>query len=462
MSDWDNPTTSSLYTDLINEVKARDEDCARMFASGTLTNIPTNTVRWSSTSNKWELWNGSAWANLTTKYMIDVDTLDGQHGSYYQALANATGTLPSANFNDTSHGNRGGGALHALVTGSLPGFMSSTDKNKLDSIENGATADQTKADIDALGISAAYATSAGSATSAGYATSAGSITGQGSLATKNSVSAAEIDANAVHQSELYTATSEQSLSLGSSASGYVTLTGGNHTFGGIETRHSNSAGKSSVVLQAYADLGYGSSGVQALLKNEWTNPQTVYITSRYVSASPPYDLGDGEFDLFVMACVAANGDVLGTYVAPDPVWVYNGSKKSVPDVVTKQGAFIKRKDMSGVGIPWEVAKKNANTMRTYMEAFKNAPEILVPVTNAIKNQNMQEIPHPFAGVVSQNPGSKVVMLDPFSTQMQEWKDMLVHDEFSLGELITEGVIDLSTVSNFKTPAGVVALEARFK
>ncbi len=38
---------------------------------------------------------------------------------------------------DAQHGNRGGGALHAVATTGANGFMSSTDKVKLDSIQGG-------------------------------------------------------------------------------------------------------------------------------------------------------------------------------------------------------------------------------------------------------------------------------------------------------------------------------------
>jgi len=48
-----------------------------------------------------------------------------------------------------------GGASHATATPTVHGFMSSGDKSKLDGIEAGATADQTKGDIDALGVDAA-------------------------------------------------------------------------------------------------------------------------------------------------------------------------------------------------------------------------------------------------------------------------------------------------------------------
>ena len=85
---------------------------------------------------------------------LDADLLDGQHGSHYLDLANSTGSLPSARFGDGSHGSRSGGSLHSLASGSAAGFMSAADKTKLDGIENGATGDQTPAEIRA-GVDAA-------------------------------------------------------------------------------------------------------------------------------------------------------------------------------------------------------------------------------------------------------------------------------------------------------------------
>jgi hypothetical protein len=51
-----------------------------------------------------------------------------------------TGTLPAARFTDTSHGTRGGGALHPAATTSVAGFMAAADKTKLDGIAAGANA----------------------------------------------------------------------------------------------------------------------------------------------------------------------------------------------------------------------------------------------------------------------------------------------------------------------------------
>lgn len=50
----------------------------------------------------------------------------------------SAGTLPAARFDDVAHGNRAGGALHAIATTATAGFMSAADKAKLDGIAPGA------------------------------------------------------------------------------------------------------------------------------------------------------------------------------------------------------------------------------------------------------------------------------------------------------------------------------------
>lgn len=49
-----------------------------------------------------------------------------------------TGTVPAAVFNDTSHGARAGGTLHADATTTVAGFMSGADKTKLNGIATNA------------------------------------------------------------------------------------------------------------------------------------------------------------------------------------------------------------------------------------------------------------------------------------------------------------------------------------
>lgn len=76
---------------------------------------------------------------------LDAQYLAGQNAAFYRALGNATGSI-----NDSQHGSRGGGTLHNVATTGSNGFMSSNDKSKLNGIESGATADQSVGEIQAF------------------------------------------------------------------------------------------------------------------------------------------------------------------------------------------------------------------------------------------------------------------------------------------------------------------------
>jgi len=69
-ANWSNPTLTSTYTNFVSEVKNRDEDLALQFDGTTATNLPTNTIKWDSTANRWKKWNGTTWDELTTTYAL--------------------------------------------------------------------------------------------------------------------------------------------------------------------------------------------------------------------------------------------------------------------------------------------------------------------------------------------------------------------------------------------------------
>ena len=68
------PTTSSLYTDVLTNLKDRIDDSLKMLDSVNTspTNVPTNAVRWNSTTKLWEKYNGSTWDSLAASYAIQV------------------------------------------------------------------------------------------------------------------------------------------------------------------------------------------------------------------------------------------------------------------------------------------------------------------------------------------------------------------------------------------------------
>lgn len=69
-ANWNNPVSTSLYTDVLSTLKERDLDAATQYNNGTATNIPTGAIRWDGTLNRWQKWSGSAWAELTSGYSL--------------------------------------------------------------------------------------------------------------------------------------------------------------------------------------------------------------------------------------------------------------------------------------------------------------------------------------------------------------------------------------------------------
>lgn len=92
---------------------------------------------------------GAAWVKMAT---VDWDDIDGKpvsftpsaHASSHHSGGSDALSLGSiaGNISDTQHGNRGGGTLHSAATTSTAGFMSASDKSKLDGIQAGAEVNQ--------------------------------------------------------------------------------------------------------------------------------------------------------------------------------------------------------------------------------------------------------------------------------------------------------------------------------
>lgn len=74
MANHNLPTQSSTYVNFVTELDARFDDlCLGLDpARTTMTNLPTNSVGWSSAGNKWQRWTGSAWTDLATTYAISI------------------------------------------------------------------------------------------------------------------------------------------------------------------------------------------------------------------------------------------------------------------------------------------------------------------------------------------------------------------------------------------------------
>ncbi len=80
MADHAKPTLTSLYNNFLTELSARIDDALKQSHSGTvtLTNPPTNAIRWNSASSLWQYNSGTpaapSWAALAATYAINVAT----------------------------------------------------------------------------------------------------------------------------------------------------------------------------------------------------------------------------------------------------------------------------------------------------------------------------------------------------------------------------------------------------
>jgi len=74
MADFSKPVSTDTYANVLSYLKATTSDLALGLDPATTspTNVPTNAVRWSSVSAKWQKWNGTTWNDLASSYAINI------------------------------------------------------------------------------------------------------------------------------------------------------------------------------------------------------------------------------------------------------------------------------------------------------------------------------------------------------------------------------------------------------
>ncbi len=125
---------------------------------------------------------------------------------------------------------------------------------------------------------------------------------------------------------------------------------------------------------------------------------TMTVQYRYVQASPPYDLGDGEIPTFIFAMIEnVSGNIKSVWMAADPPWANNGPTNIRPDFVRD-------------GVPFVIEKiiDESKTLLNPLRIIETERE----VTLDYKNTDMPLIPHPFFGNDLVN--NSVVLIDTFS------------------------------------------------
>jgi hypothetical protein len=265
------------------------------------------------------------------------------------------------------------------------------------------------------------------------------------------VGQSEIANSAVGQGELKSASG--SVSTNSTTQVNLTLPGGEYGF--YPRIYVNGSNVTAHIASTAVNTG---AVTNISMNNAIGGVNYSYATQRYVQASPPYDLGDGEIGLFVFLEVDKSGNIISTYSAEDAPWHHNGPTKTQADYYDKNGqGWQVIKDMPKNPSLID-ALKSRKKIDKYIDDFTCAEEISIPVTQEIKQADMNLIPHPF---MSKQKDSKVIILDPVSTH--SLKEMCRHHEFNISKLLHDGkiVFDNSALKR-TTPEGVSAHKWRFK
>ncbi len=213
--------------------------------------------------------------------------------------------------------------------------------------------------------------------------------------------------------------------------------------------------------------GQGSFGVTATIANAQTSATyatiinlvstnagtTANAQQRYITSSPPFIM-DGREDGdpaggFIFALINSAGDIVAHYSADVPPWAYNGptdirAVRRDPLTGEKMRRVMKRRSleeiMDGAAVEFKFEK----------------------ITQAIKNADMDLIPHPFGAVP---PGHTVVLLDPMDDRLP---GLIEYQNAGGGEDIINAIrsgkiyADNEALQGRRGPAGVMQAGLRFK
>jgi len=271
----------------------------------------------------------------------------------------------------------------------------------------------------------------------------------------------DIDSSAIGQGQLKTTTGEVS-TTGPTLT-RLTLPGGSY---GFYPQVKASVSSTSAEITAYISFPTGvadpaSYVTRIMLANE-DAARLSYAQQRYIQASPPYDLGDGEIPLFIFAKIDSQGNVIAVYEAPEAPWHYNGPTNIKADFYRSGKGYQKRKDSEEINSAMIAAGHSKGLTRAsskalsmlayqdYHSAFNEAKDIEVEITQAIKQADMDLLPRPMEPI----DGNTVVMLDPVSDLGSILFEMKKHDGFSVNELLHDGDLIVTDEVQRAGPQGV--------
>lgn len=247
------------------------------------------------------------------------------------------------------------------------------------------------------------------------------------------------------------------------------ITGAYWLGGHYHTDHTVSA--TGVLLQIIPDWDAYITYLSISFTGRGYGDTSMNARQRYITASPPYDLGDGIVPAFVFAKLDTNGAIESLYIAPEPPWAHNGPTDIAPTFVTAAGAF---KDVfvdavaaraseddeqrtAAVAAYIAACQRKMQGRREWSPSLADPVPVRIPVDQRLKNADMLLVPQPFAP----EAGKTIVLLDPVSDLVER---IAYLDQ--TGEDVVDIVAHWLTLDNTplqrNAPAGVLPIAARFR
>lgn len=257
----------------------------------------------------------------------------------------------------------------------------------------------------------------------------------------------------VSQGDLNTSTGTFSATANTTLSGSIKYGDGNNDVvapGGeygflIQSKHSGTGSISGFFFGTNNESNYTTVLVP------WAEGGTVGASlgqQRYITSSPPFDMGDGEAGGFIFLKVNSGGEIVGHYAADVPPWAYNGPTDIRCQHICPLTGNKFRK----------VMKKRS--LEEIMDGAKISYE-LQEITQAIKNADMDLLPAPFKA----GPGETIVMLDPMDDRIAS---LIEYQNAGGGEEIMKAIAsgkikaDNEALQGRKGPKNVMQTRLKFK
>lgn len=256
----------------------------------------------------------------------------------------------------------------------------------------------------------------------------------------------------VSQGDLNTSTGTISLSVsgnnGSSdihATGSkVLLPGGEYGFHPTVKSSSSSSGRNIAVSHWNDSASYLAYMVMAFSQSSAASTQNLScdLRQRYITSSPPFDMGDGDAQGFIFLLIE-NDKVISHYAADVPPWGYNGPTNIRCDFQCPKT----RKKYNKVAEALTLEQKLNGEIPVYR---------LQEITQEVKNRDMGLIPHPFGEL---KPGQTVVMIDAMCEKMGKAIEYQNLGDGEIVEAIVSGKLKIDNEAlSRKGPQGVMQVK----